>query len=126
MTMTLNKNSSLTGSSASASLFSFIPLLFLYPFTIAHSKLNPSNLLPDLENCQFSLKRKTSMSAAPSAAKVRLEQELQRLESLLRLLDDFEHNPQDQQLLGILSKKLKVIVPELRALSLDPAYKTSE
>ena len=61
-----------------------------------------------------------------SAAKVRLEQELQRLESLLRLLDDFEHNPSDEQLLAILSKKLKVIVPELRALSLDPAYKTSE
>ncbi len=61
-----------------------------------------------------------------SAAKARLEEELGKLESLLRLLDEYEHNPQDEKLLALLSQKLKVIVPELRQLGLDPAYKTPE
>ncbi len=61
-----------------------------------------------------------------TGAKGRLEEELGKLESLLRLLDDFEHNRQDQKLLMMLSQKLKVIVPELRKLSLDPSFKTPE
>jgi hypothetical protein len=60
------------------------------------------------------------------SAKARLEEELGKLESLLRLLDEYEHNRQDEQLLAQLSQKLKIIVPELRQLSLDPAYKTPE
>jgi hypothetical protein len=64
-------------------------------------------------------------SIMASAAKARLEDELSRLEFLLRLLDEYEETLNEQTLL-LLSQKLKVIVPELRALSLDPQYKTPE
>ncbi len=60
-----------------------------------------------------------------ASAKARLEDELGKLESLLRLLDDYEASKNEQTLL-LLSQKLKVIVPELRQLSLDPQYKTPE
>ena len=61
-----------------------------------------------------------------SAAKARVEVELGKLESLLRLLDEFEHNRGDQKLLAQLAQKLKVMVPELRKLSLEPSFKTPE
>jgi hypothetical protein len=60
-----------------------------------------------------------------ASAKARLEEELGKLESLLRLLDDYEQTKNEQTLI-LLSQKLKVIVPELRQLSLDPQYKTPE
>lgn len=42
------------------------------------------------------------------SAKARLEDELAKLESLLRLLGEFEQNRQDQKMLLMLSQKLKV------------------